>query len=107
MGSKKRNSKLIKNKFIDSWHKKLDETLSKKELFEASKIIDNFYLEKIKNENHLEIKGFGNFFIIRNFFNGKFKNYIKFNPDNNFIKNLKKFYFIFNNKTINKFTLKK
>lgn len=111
MGNKGYNIKLInKKKFFKLWKSKLNNVLSTQEMYETSKIIDNFLLEKIKKDNNLEIKGVGNFLIIRKFFKNTFKNIIMYRPHQLLITKLNILYFYINNtrQLLNKkFNLKK
>jgi hypothetical protein len=67
-------------------------------LHEASKIIDDFLLEKIKKENIFEVQGFGRFLIIKKFAKKKFTNILSFSLDSQLFKYLNKYFFLTNKK---------
>lgn len=67
-------------------------------MHEASKIIDDFLLEKIKKENIFEIEGFGKFLIVKKFVKNKFINILSFFLDSKLKMYLKKYFFVINKK---------
>lgn len=111
MAEQKFNNKLVnKKKFIRIWQKKLNNKFYESELYETSKIIDNFLLEKIKKDNILEIDGLGIFLFIRKFIKNKFKNMIFYQPNKKLLNNLNIYYYYINKKhqfLNKKFLLKK